>query len=271
MIALSPRTAPAAGPWAAWFPTGRPGLGSLTEHLRTTGCGRWWADRPTAARAGAVECAGHVLLGGDPQAVDPAGLAPLAHRYFAAPDRFLPVLGAAFERITPWERMIWTHPGAPAPARRPGRGMTIRRLTAADAAAVAALGPDFRRLGGSWGGAAAPAGSGSAHGAFRRGRLLSLAVTHFLGERYADIAVATVPAHRGHGLALACVTELCMDLNTMGRAVSWTCSRDNHPSRRLAAAAGFQPALRYVHHAAGAPRIRPAAPAPAHGYATRCP
>ncbi|MGW1199985.1 GNAT family N-acetyltransferase [Streptomyces sp. NPDC002536] len=242
---------PAGGPWESWFPSGRPGLGSLTEHIRSTGTGRWWADDPRAPRAGAVGCAGHVLLGGDPRAVRPEDLAPLARSWFAAPDRFLPLLGAAFDRIVPWERMVWVRDGDAGRTPVPSPGTRIRRLTGADADAVHSLGPDLAWITESWGGPYALAASGHCHGAFRDGRLLSLACTYFLGSRYEDIAVATAPEARGRGLARACVHALCADIASRGRTASWTCSRDNHPSRTLAAATGFRLVREYVHYAAG--------------------
>ncbi|MGW1075995.1 GNAT family N-acetyltransferase [Streptomyces sp. NPDC002537] len=246
------RPAAATGPWTSWFATGHPGLGVLPEHVRSTGHGRWWADHPARPRAAAVSCAGYAILGGDPRPTRPEGLAPLAHSHIAAPDRFLPVLGAAFERIVPWERMIWVHHD-PAPAVRPAPGVTVRRLTPRDAPAVRDLGAEPAWIAASWGGPYGLAASGRAVGAFRGTRLLSLACTYFTGGRYEDIAVTTLPEERGRGLAAACVRALCADITARGRTASWTCSRDNHPSRGLAAASGFRLIREYVHYAVGAP------------------
>ncbi|MFC5719931.1 GNAT family N-acetyltransferase [Streptomyces gamaensis] len=252
MIELPCHSVPAhRTPWRTWFPTGYPGLGSLTEHIRATGHGRWWADRPRNPRAGAVACAGHVLLGGDPRVLAPGALAPFARSYVAAPDRFLPLLGAAFVRLVPWERMVWVREDTTGRTAAPA-GTTVRPLTAADTPAVRALGTDLSWLAESWGGPAALAASGHTQGAFHDGRLLALACTYFLGGRYEDIAVATLPPARGRGLARACVTALSADITTRGRTPSWTCSRDNHPSRALAAATGFRLVREYVHYATGA-------------------
>ncbi|MEV6674719.1 GNAT family N-acetyltransferase [Streptomyces sp. NPDC051162] len=251
-IENSRRAVPAVGPWAPWFPAGRPGLGALPEHAGRTGNGTWWADHPFEPWAAAVSCGGYTVLAGDPRATDPADLAPLAHTYVVAPDRFLPVLGAAFEQIIPWERMIWVHRD-PAPAVPRAPRPTVRRLTPRDTPAVRALGPDLAWLGASWGGPAGLTASGRGWGAFREGRLLSLACVHFSGSRYEDIAVATLPTERGRGLATACVRALCADITARGSAPSWTCSRDNHPSRGLAAKTGFHLIHEYVHYAVGAP------------------
>ncbi len=83
MIELLPQTAPGTGgggwAFASRFPAGSPGPGRLLREIRRDG------RRPT--RRG------------------PRGAGSVGHSYFAAPDRFLPVLGAAFERIILWERL----------------------------------------------------------------------------------------------------------------------------------------------------------------------
>ncbi|MEH6373590.1 GNAT family N-acetyltransferase [Streptomyces sp. KLMMK] len=244
-----------AGPGAPWFPAGRPGLGALPEHVALTGHGTWWADDPSGPRAAAVSCAGHAILAGDPRSADPGDLAPLAGHYVAAPDRFLPVLGAAFHRVVPWERMIWVHRDLP-PAVLLGPEMTVRRLLPRDAHALRTLGQDMAWISAGWGGPTGLAASGRCWGVFRDGFLLSLACTFFVGSRYEDIAVATLPEERGRGLASACVQVLCADVTARGRIPSWTCSRDNHPSRRLAAKAGFHLVHEFVHFAVGA-AVRP--------------
>ncbi|MFI9201215.1 GNAT family N-acetyltransferase [Streptomyces sp. NPDC053048] len=246
------RTAPGVRARQPWFPAGRPGVGALPEHVARTGLGTWWADHPLRPRAAAVSCAGYAILAGDPCATDPGDLAPLAHCYVATPDRFLPLLGSAFERIVPWERMIWAY-GDPVPAARPAPAATIRPLVPADAPAVRALGPDLAWIAAGWGGPAGLAASGHGWGAFRDRRLVSLACTLFAGSRYEDIAVATLPDERGRGLASACVRALCADIASRGCIPSWSCSRDNHPSRHLAAKCGFQLIHTYVHYALGAP------------------
>lgn len=161
MIELLPHRLPAL---SRWFPAGAPGPAALAEHVLTTGIGRFWADHAVHPRAIAVDCAAHVLLRGDPGALVPAELAPLGSRYIEAPARFLPVLGASFDRIMPWERMVYIRQEEPtSPARTP-KGVTVRRITAADADALAALGPGTAWIHASWGGPAGLAGSGHAWG-----------------------------------------------------------------------------------------------------------
>ncbi|MEV4744450.1 GNAT family N-acetyltransferase [Streptomyces sp. NPDC049555] len=235
-----------------WFPSGRPGVGALPEHAAHTGLGTWWTDHPLRPRAAAVSCAGYAVLAGDPCATVPGDLAHLAYCYAVAPDSFLPVLGSAFVGIVPWERMIWAYRD-PVPIARPAPAVTVRPLALADAPAVRALGPDLAWIAESWGGPAGLAASGRGWGTFRDGRLLSLACTFFAGSRHEDVAVATLPEERGQGVGSACLRALCRDIITRGRIPSWTCSRDNHPSRRLASKSGFQLIHTYVHYALGAP------------------
>ncbi|MFE3523395.1 GNAT family N-acetyltransferase [Streptomyces sp. NPDC059161] len=236
-----------------WFPRATAGPTSLAEHVLATRAGRLWADRAVRPRTVAVAGAGHVLLCGDPGALDPAALAPLANRYVLAPVRFLPVLGAAFDRVVPWERMVYVRREEPAEPRAP-RGVTVRRITTADATALATIDPESRWIHASWGGPAGLANSGHAWGAFHRGDLLAVACTYFLGSRYEDIAVVTVPDHRRRQLALSCVAALCADVESRGRSATWTCSRYNRPSRLLAWTAGFRLEREYVHHATGTAR-----------------
>ncbi|MFD7447022.1 GNAT family N-acetyltransferase [Streptomyces sp. NPDC059909] len=227
-----------------------PGTAALAEHVLATGHGRWWTDRTDAPRVIAVSCAGHALLAGDPTAVAPRDLVPLAGHHIKAADRFLPVLGAAFEPFTPWERMLYLH-RAPASSPPLPRGVSVRRLTPQNTPALAALDPAMAWIHGSWGGPAALAASGLGWAAFRRGRIAAVACTRFLGSRYEDLACATVPEERRQHLALACVAQLTEDVAARGRTASWSCSRDNRPSRLLAWSAGFRLAHEYVHYAAG--------------------
>ncbi|MFC0843215.1 GNAT family N-acetyltransferase [Streptomyces noboritoensis] len=236
-----------------WFPRATAGPTTLAEHVLATRVGRLWADRADRPRTVAVACAGHVLLCGDPGTLDPAAVAPLANRYVLASSRFLPVLGAAFDRVVPWERMVYVRREEPAAPRAP-RGVTVRRLSAADAHALAVIGSDSAWIHASWGGATGLAGSGHAWGAFHRDRLLAVACTYFLGSRYEDIAVVTVPDHRRQQLALSCVLALCADVEARGRSATWTCSRYNRPSRLLAWTAGFRLEHEYVHHSTGSVR-----------------
>ncbi|MCT7353070.1 GNAT family N-acetyltransferase [Streptomyces sp. 15-116A] len=276
MFELSPGPVPAL---TRWFPAGAPGPATVGEHVLATGIGSWWADRAVQPRVVAVSCAGHVVLRGTPDSLAPEELAPLAGNRIDAPDRFLPVLGAAFERLTPWERMIWTRQAEPQQAGVPF-GLVLRRLERSDAGALQALGPDAAWLSASWGGPLGLASSGYGWAVLsRRGRMLAVACTYFRGSRYEDVAVYTVPDHRRHRLALACVNALCEDIAARGRVPGWNCSVLNRAGRLLAWNAGFRLVREYVHYAAGSPVPRaggrteagPALPLPSGPLTRRTP
>ncbi|MFG2859144.1 GNAT family N-acetyltransferase [Streptomyces sioyaensis] len=238
-----------------WFTAGPPGATALAEHALVSGAGHWWADRPIDPRAVAVACADHLLLRGEPTALAPLALAPFAAHYVQAPARFMPLLGHAFDLLVPWERMAYVH-RVPVSAPHPSRGVTVRRLTPKDAPAVAALGPEAAWVHASWGGPAGLTASGHGWAAFEKDRVLALACTYFRGSRYEDVASLTVPELRRQRLALACVTALCQDITARGHTPSWTCSRDNRPSRLLAWTAGFRLEREYVHYRTGQPARR---------------
>ncbi|MEV7521306.1 GNAT family N-acetyltransferase [Streptomyces sp. NPDC091371] len=138
------------------------------------------------------------------------------------------------------ERADGPHPGTCRKSSRPHQGV-VRALETA-------------WIHKTWGGPEQLAASGRGWGAFHRGRALSLACTYFLGSGYEDVAALADPGHRRQHLALACVTALCEDIAARGRTPSWTCSRDNRPSRLLAWSAGFRLTREYVHHATGPAR-----------------
>ncbi|MEV0322519.1 GNAT family N-acetyltransferase [Streptomyces sp. NPDC050658] len=253
MIELQPRELPAL----AWqFPADVPGPAAVGEHALRTGKGRWWADRVEQPRTLAVSCAGHVLLRGATDGLTPEDLAPFADSHIDAPDRFLPLLGAAFTRLTPTERMVWTLQSPPTPGTPP-RGVRVRRIEPADTDALQALGPDSAWITTSWGGPAGLAASG--HGWIatdRTGTVLAIACTYFRGSRHEDVAVLTHPDHRRHRLALACVTALCADITARGHTPSWNCATLNRASRLLAWTAGFRLVREYVQYAVGSPARR---------------
>ncbi|MEU1146357.1 GNAT family N-acetyltransferase [Streptomyces sp. NPDC005863] len=254
MIEVPPHHLPAV---PRWFTPGTPGPGSLPEHVAAVGVGRWWADRALDPRAVAVSCAGHVLLRGDAGSLAPDLLAPFARSHVEAPARFLPVLGAAFDRLVPAERMVYVHREKTEPPRTP-RSVTVRRLMPADAPALVALGPESTWIHDSWGGPEGLAASGHGWAAVDRGgRVAAVACSYFTGQAYEDVAVLTAPERRRERLALACVTALCADIAARGRTASWSCGRDNRPSRLLAWTAGFRLQREYVQYVTGTPVAPP--------------
>ncbi|WP_328733149.1 GNAT family N-acetyltransferase [Streptomyces caniferus] len=249
MIKLSPAQLPDLLPW---FLGGPPGMTALAEHALAPGAGDWWADRAVAPRTVAVACAGHLLLRGDPTALPPLALAPFAAHHVQAPARFLPLLSSAFDLLVPWERMTYVH-RVSVPSPRPPHGVTVRRLALGDETALAALGPESTWIQASWGSPSGLASSGHGWAAFAKDRVLAVACTYFRGTTYEDVACVTVPDHRRQRLALACVTALCQDIAARGHTPSWTCSRDNRPSRLAAWTAGFRLEHEHVHYLTGQP------------------
>ncbi|WSF21907.1 GNAT family N-acetyltransferase [Streptomyces sp. NBC_01353] len=156
------------------------------------------------------------------------------------------------------------HRAEPTTPRLP-RGVTVRRLRAEDAPALAALDPGMAWIHGSWGVPAPLAASGLGWAAFRKGRILAVAWTRFLGSRYEDIPCATAPDQRRQHLALACVTGLTTDTARRGHRAGWTCSRDNRPSRLLAWTAGFRLSREYVPYVTGPAAVRQGSPPPHRG------
>ncbi|MFC5801866.1 GNAT family N-acetyltransferase [Streptomyces formicae] len=174
-------------------------------------------DRPDRPRAVAVSAGNHALLRGEAGVLAQGALAPLTGHCIEAPARFLPAIGAAFQRVVPWERPVYVHRVVPVTSPCPPRGVTVRRLTADDAPALAALVSDAAWIHDSWGGPYALATSGLGVAAFHKEQILAVAGTYILGSAYEDIAVVTTPGHRRRHLALACVTSLCYVHHAAGR------------------------------------------------------
>lgn len=77
-------------------------------------------DRVIQPRVIAAEYGDHVLLRGDPQALTPTDLRVFADRSIEAPGRFLPLIGAAFDRVAPWQRVVYVKRSPCPPPGRPG-------------------------------------------------------------------------------------------------------------------------------------------------------
>ena len=108
----------------------------------------------------------------------------------------------------------------------------VRRIQAGDVHHLCGLGLESAWISGTWGGPAGLASSGHAWGAFAEGRLISVACSFFVGERYEEVGVVTEPEFRGLGLSVACAGALCTDIRNRGRTPSWTVRRQNKWDKR---------------------------------------
>ena len=221
-----------------WFLPDRPGP-LVGLHVLQTGHGACFVDRWPGPRAVLAECAGNYALVGDPEALTYGGLQLRLAGFVDAPDAFEPLLRLAFPMLTVWPRVILEWQPSTIAAQVPSAGAGVRRLTSNDAAAVRELSPEVTWLAKTWGGLTGLAASGYAWGAFAEGRLVSLACSFFVGERFEDVGVATEPGYRGRGLAHACASGLCRDIRDRGRRPSGSTSPDNTASLRVAEKMGF--------------------------------
>jgi GNAT superfamily N-acetyltransferase len=215
---------------SSFFAPERPGP-LVHPHILTSGIGRCRVDRWPRPRTAVAELpGGNVAVRGEPR--DVPGLTGLLD---AAPE-WLPVLRVMDPGTAVWPRLIAVLPDA---VELPDPGPAVRRLTGADADALAGLHPSISWIGVTWGGAAGLAASGVAFGWFDDGRLLSVACAFYVGRRFEDVGVVTEPAHRGRGLSTACAAAVLRDVRARGRRPTWTTSPDNTGSRRVAEHLGF--------------------------------
>ena len=234
MIALTPNQ---TATLRSWFLPDQPGP-LVGLHVIQTSVGECFADRWPDPRAVLVHCGRNYSLAGDPAALTAADLAGRIQGFVEAPERFVPLLWSAFDDLAIWDRVILELPGRP--RRASGGQCVVRRLEPGDAAALGGLDPELAWIGNTWGGPDGLAASGYGWGAFAEGRLVSVACSFFLGERYEDIGVVTESAFRGRGLSVACAGALCEAILARGRRPCWTTSPDNIASLRVAEKLGFQ-------------------------------
>jgi ribosomal protein S18 acetylase RimI-like enzyme len=222
-----------------WLEHEQPGYDAIVGHVLATGHGHLWVDRTARPRAVLAETGGNYLLTGNPEAIDPADLRPLITGFLATPSRFLPLLHAAFEQVIGWDRLVYASPDVPLGSQPEPDDRSVRRLIPADTAAVRGLHPDMAWISKTWDGPGGLAGSGHGWGAFHDGDLVAVACTFFAGARHHELGVATHPDHRRRGLATACAWHAMRHAASSGRIASWSTSRDNHASQRMADKLGF--------------------------------
>jgi RimJ/RimL family protein N-acetyltransferase len=220
-----------------WYLPDRPGP-LVGLHVIKTGNGVIFADRWPEPRALLAHSAGNYSLTGDPTVLSPDNLRHLITGFLDAPVRFDPIIRDVFPDARIWDRVISSLDCPPPP--HPVGPHRVRRLAPSDSDHVGSLSSENGWIMNTWGGPAGLAGSDRAWGAFAGDKLVSVACTFFLGERYEEIGVVTEPAFRGLDLGAACATALCHDILSHGRWPSWSTSPGNFASLRLAEKLGFK-------------------------------
>ncbi len=219
-----------------WFVPDRPSY-MIGMHIIRTGKGAGFVDRWPNPRAILADVAGNYSLAGDPEVLQPNDLEGRITGFVDAPDRFVPLLKETFPGFTVWDRVIFELRASPRLSRP--QGYQVRRLVATDTPHLRGLSPELSWIWQTWIDPSGLASSGYAWGVFARDRLVSVACSFFLGDRYEDIGVVTEPAFRRLGLSAACAGALCQDIQDRGYQPSWSTSPDNTASLRVAEKLGF--------------------------------
>ncbi|MFN8487596.1 MAG: GNAT family N-acetyltransferase [Caldilineaceae bacterium] len=208
-------------------------------HVLQTGYGACFVERWPDPKAILIETdkAVTVTLAGDPLLFQPDDLRAHVTAFIDAPTPFIPLLRTTFPDLVVWDRVIYALTNKPRFAR-PAH-LTIRRLDPSDTQALQNLSAESSWISNPWGGPAGLAMSGYAWGAFNGARLVAVANSFFLGDRYEEVGVVTEPEFRGLGLSGACAGALCEEIQARGRIPSWGTSPDNLASIRVAEKLGF--------------------------------
>ncbi|MEO3784985.1 GNAT family N-acetyltransferase [Actinocorallia sp. B10E7] len=218
-----------------WFHPEVPGP-LIGPHVLRTGLGRILVDDPADPGTVLAEAGGdNYDLSGDPSGLD---CEKLPQGFYRTDEDFAPLLAERSGDLYRWPRVIYELAAEPRPV--PGVAAGLRVLEPRDTAALEALSPELQWITETWGGHEGAAASGLAVGAFAGGRLVSVALPFYLGERYEDIGVVTEDGHRGRGLSAACAARVVACVLRRGRRPSWSTSPDNQASRRVAAKLGFR-------------------------------
>jgi len=218
-----------------WFRPEVPGP-LIGPHVMRTGHGRILVDDPAEPGTVLAETGGgNYDLSGDPAGLD---CDKLPHGFYRTDEDFAPLLAERSGELHRWPRVVHELTGEPKPVPHVAAG--LRLLGPGDTAGLEALSPELRWITETWGGHAAAAASGLAVGAFVHGRLVSVALPFYCGERYEDLGVITEAGHRGRGLSAACAARVVEGVLRRGRRPSWSTSPDNLGSLRVAAKLGFR-------------------------------
>jgi predicted GNAT family acetyltransferase len=206
-------------------------------HLFQTGNGACFVDSWPNPATLLVSVADNYALLGQPELFRPVDLQNYIAGFVDAPAPFVPQLEQIFVAVQVWPRIVLTLSSEPQYTLR--QNFQVRRLAAGDAHYLWGLSTESFWIAKTWGGPAGLAASGYAWGAFAGERVVSVACTFFVGDKYEEIGVVTEPGFRGLGLSGVCAGKLCQDIRRRGRWPSWSTSPDNTPSLRVAQKLGF--------------------------------
>jgi RimJ/RimL family protein N-acetyltransferase len=243
----------------AWLVPEQP-CSLIAWHTLATGIGRCWVDRLSQPRCAIAFAGGNLTLAGDAAALSPGGFAAVIETllgdwdrvFIAAPDAFAPTVVDALVVPARWPRVIFTTDAVLCPDVTARQG-EVRRLGAADARAVEALEEDIQWISDTLNGPRGLVEQNTAFGGFAEGRLVSVAVPFYVGERFEELGVVTAEAHRGEGWSSACSAAVIADIQARGRTPCWSTTPDNAASMRVASKLGFRRTREEMHFMAGEP------------------
>jgi len=205
-------------------------------HLINTGNGACFVDRWPNPKAVLVDVAGNYSMLGDPDALKSSDLRNRVIGFIDAPKRVYPLLKEAFSDIIIWDRVIYKMDNP----SRTNEDCEVHKLGASHKHSIWGLSPESSWISKTWGGPSGLVTSGYAFGAFVSGRLVAVACTFFLGNKYEEIGVVTEREHRGRGFAVACASKLTQEIQSRGHIPIWSTSTDNKSSIRAAEKTGFK-------------------------------
>jgi RimJ/RimL family protein N-acetyltransferase len=122
----------------------------------------------------------------------------------------------------------------------------VRLLTIEDVRLIEEA-PPLLQQGRGFGGPDGLLREGIVAGAVDAGKLVGIAHTSAMTEKYADVGVATLEPYRRQGISAAAASLVCRGIQEIGRSPVWSCGEDNWASLQVAEKVGFTPIGRRVY------------------------